>query len=335
MVTRKDVALKAGVSVATVSNVFNRKVYVLPDTERKVKQAAEELKYIPNFTARSLSLGHSYQIGVAVSECTNPYHMEIFEAISEYAADYGFMVTLLAISERFAGTLEFLRQRQFDAFVNFSNQVYPPELIEILEQKQTLLVNFAKDKGLNFNIELYDAVVKAMRCLKDLGHQKVGCISNMDSVRWNIDSRGAAFMKNRVEMGFCTDEDLIVYSDTNTLNSERVGYEGVKRLFSARDDVTALLVTNDLGALGAISALKEMGYRVPEDVSVIGCDGIYLGEYCSPRLSTISVDKVEYGHTIAERMVNCINSDEMPHGELYSINAQFIQRDSVAKARNR
>lgn len=333
MVTRKEVALKAGVSVATVSNVFNQKVFVLPETVAKVKQAAEELRYVPNFTARSLSLGHSYQIGIAVSECSNPHHMEIFKAISKYAANQGFMVTLFSMNERFESMLDFLRQRQFDAFVNFSNRVYPEALIDLLEHKNTVLVNFCENKGLNFGLDRYGATVTAMERLSDLGHKNVGYVSTMDRFRWQEDARGKAFLENRAAMGFCCDDSYIKMSEDNNMPSEEAGYFLTKKLMEEHREITALFVTNDLSALGALRALNEAALRVPQDVSVIGCDGISIGEFYTPRLSTIWFDKDEYGRVIAEETIRCINQEDHDGRENYRMVCTYLERDSTAPVR--
>ena len=332
MVTRKEVAERAGVSVATVSNVFNKKVYVRPETVRKVERAAAELKYVPNFTARTLSLGHSYQIAIAVSECTNPYHMEIFEAVSDYAADRGFMVTLFSVNERMRSSMNFLRERQFDAFINFSNQVYPEELIDLLKSKKTLLVNFG-DMGLNFSVDVYKPTVAALEHLQALGHTRVGYVSTMDSLRWKADMRGRAFTEHLARLGLCEDENLIVYNSDYSALSEEVGYRNTVELLRRRRDFTALLTTNDLAALGAMRALREAGLAVPDDVSVIGCDGIESSRYAVPALSTIWYDKRAYGECIAEKIISCVRENRTPQGEIYRFESEYMPRESVAKVR--
>ena len=97
MITRRDVAARAGVSVATVSNVLNKKGIVQPETEKRVYRAVEELGYIPDETARNLSLGRSNHIGVALNELTNPYHMEVVHGIERQASASGFHVTVCNI----------------------------------------------------------------------------------------------------------------------------------------------------------------------------------------------------------------------------------------------
>lgn len=334
MVTRKEVAERAGVSVATVSNVFTKKVYVLPETVRKVEEAAQELKYVPNFTARSLSLGHSYQIGIAVSECTNPYHAELFEAMSDYSSAHGFMVTLFAVNERFRNAMNFLHERQFDAFVNFSNQMFPEGLVEMLERKNTLLVNFGAQKGLESIMDFYGVMTAAMEEVSRLGHKRVGYVSTMDEMRYSADLRGKAFRDNRKQLGFDEDEELIVYNGDYTQLSETIGYRNMKQLLARGKGVTAVFTTNDLAAFGAMCAVKEAGLRVPEDISIIGCDGISLGEYTSPRLSTLWFDKTEHGVQLAKTVIDAILNGDSCAGKTVIAKGKLLLRNSLAKCPN-
>jgi LacI family transcriptional regulator/LacI family repressor for deo operon, udp, cdd, tsx, nupC, and nupG len=329
LVTRKEVAERAGVSVATVSNVLSKKVYVLPETVEKVERAVRELKYVPNFTARSLSLGHAYQIGIAVSECTNPYHMEVFEAISDYSLKRGFMVTLFSMNSRFNNAMNFLTERQFDAFINFSNQEFAEDVVELLIRKKTILVNFPQT-GLSFSFDYYDAMQEVMEKVCELGHDKVGYVSTMDSLRFAVDRRGMAFYDHRARLGFGEDDDYIVFNDDYSSPSEAVGYRKTKELFARKNDITAIFVTNDLAAIGAIRALKDMGLRVPEDVSVIGCDGLSLGEYCDPRLTTLWFDKTEHGKIIASHVIDKILSGSTEYDPPLMVKGKVLYRNSLA-----
>lgn len=329
MVTRKEVAERAGVSVATVSNVLSKKVYVLPETVEKVERAVRELKYVPNFTARSLSLGHAYQIGIAVSECTNPYHMEVFEAISDYSLSRGFMVTLFSMNDRFNNAMNFLTERQFDAFINFSNQKFTDEAIELLVSKKTILVNFSKS-GPSFSFDYYDAMREVMEKVSELGHTKVGYVSTMDPMRFAVDRRGIAFYEHRARLGFGEDDDYIVFNDDYASPSEAVGYRKTKELLTRKNDITAIFVTNDLAAIGALRAIKDMGMRVPEDISVIGCDGILLGEYCEPRLTTLWFDKTEHGKIIASHVIEAILSESTEYDPPLMVQGKVLYRESLA-----
>lgn len=99
MTTRKDVAKLAGVSVATVSNVLSNRLTVSEEKAERVRAAAKQLNYFPNHTARSLSLGLSYHIGVIINEFTNPYHMEIVQYVGKYVTAHGFMMTVFDFKE--------------------------------------------------------------------------------------------------------------------------------------------------------------------------------------------------------------------------------------------
>lgn len=335
MVTRKDVARRAGVSVATVSNVLSKKVFVMPETVKKVEDAVRELKYVPNFTAKSLSLGHAYQIGVAVSECTNPYHMEVFDAISDYALTRGFIVTLFSMNGRFNRVMSFLAERQFDAFINFSNQVFTADVVELLLRKNTILVNFAEYGGPSFAFDYYDAMCEVMERVSELGHRKVGYVSVMDDLRFACDARGKAFREHRERLGFGNDESYIVFNDDYDSPSEAVGYRKTCELLARKKDITALFVTNDMAAIGALCAIRDAGLSVPEDISVIGCDGISLGEFSKPRLTTLWYDKTEYGKIIASRVIDRVLHGDEGEDSLLIVKGKVLYRESLGVCRDR
>lgn len=333
MVTRKDVAARAGVSVATVSNVLNKKGLVQPDTERKVLKAVSELGYVPNETARSLSLGRSNHIGIALNELTNPYHMEVIKGIERYAADYGFHVSICNIEEALHDKTDFLRGRKFDVLVNFMTQSFSSSIFEILQEQDTLLVNFPVKGSFSFHVDSGNAILKSMALLQECGHRKVGYISTIDRRRWKVDIRGRIYEENLSLFGFEKHPEYVVYNDDYSKPSWQVGYERGIELFTRHPEITAVYVSNDVGALGVLRALKDLRMRCPEDVSVIGYDGIRIGRLFTPSLVSIGCDNEAYGTEMARHIVDCVLRKENIPSEEYSFRAEMIEGESVAKCR--
>ena len=118
--------------------------------------------------------------------------------------------------------------------------------------------------------------------LKDYGHKTVGYVSTIDRLLFRYDERGKAFREGVRRCGMCQDEDLVEFNEEHAVLSENVGYEGLKRLLERRSDVTAVFCTNDMAAIGAIRAARDLKLRVPEDLSVIGCDDINLASMTTP-----------------------------------------------------
>ncbi len=323
MTTRKDVAKLAGVSVATVSNVLSGRLTVSDEKAERVRSAAKQLNYFPNHTARSLSLGLSYHIGVVINEFTNPYHMEIVQYIGKYVTARGFMMTVFDFKEDANIVCRFLGERQFDALVNFSSNVYSQELLNSLKSRGTILVNFANVSDIEVHHDVVGAMLKYMEKLQSLGHKKVGYVSIIDSLRFFADERGKTFTEHRKEFGFDENPEYIVFNENLNRESGETGYELTKQLMTVHPEITALFVMNDVAAFGAIRALKELGLSCPEDVSVIGCDDILISRDYVPSLSSITFDKEEYGTEIGRRII-----DRMQNGTDYSSDVYIVEADA-------
>lgn len=332
MATRKDVAKLAGVSVATVSNVLGKRLTVSDDKANRVLEAARKLNYIPNHTARCLSSGRSNHIGVIVNEFTNPYHMEIVQFIGKYVMKNGFMMTVLDFQEESKNINKMLGEWQFDALINFSSNIYSERLLSNLRSRGIVLVNFANVSDMEVHHDVSEAMLQCMKRLQELGHTKVGYVSTLDSMRWLDDERGKVFTEERANCGFTFNEDYVVYNDDYTKSSIQIGYGGCKTLFAKNKDITAIFATNDMAAMGAVRALKEMGYDCPKDVSVIGCDDILSSRNCVPSLTTIGFDKEEYGTEIAKRVLDKLQNGT-EYSEHYCIQAKAIFRESIDIAR--
>lgn len=332
MVTRTDVARKAGVSVGTVSNVMNNKPSVKPEYVLKVKRAIEELNYVPDFTAKCLASRRSNHIGVAVYEMTNPYHAEIIEGLEEYAAGKGYMVTTFLLDNKLPQKLDAICERRLDGLVNFMTNELPENFVNILQNQNTVLVNFRKDNSFLVQNDYEKAMLVFMRQLSELGHKKVAYVSTVDELRFKADSRGKTFLSMREKYGFSEESSLVLCNDDYSLRSEQVGYLLADALIEKNPEVTAVFATNDLCAVGLIKRLSELGYGCPKDISVIGCDNIALSGYLTPGLCTIGFDKREYGRSIAKAIIDKIDSNyEQPYTTI-RFEAKAVMRGSVDKA---
>ena len=331
MITRTDVAKRAGVSVGTVSNVMNNKPFVKPEYVIKVKRAIEELNYIPDFTAKSLACRKSNHIGVAIFELTNPYHAEIIEAMEKYAAERGYMVTTFLLNNKKPQKFDSICERRLDGLVNFMTNDLPTNFVNILQKQNTVLVNFAKDNSFIVVNDYSKAMLTFMRLLSSLGHKNVAYVSTIDILRFQADSRGKTFLSNRRELGLSEDDSLIFCNSDYSLRSEQIGYRLADEIFKVNPAITAVFATNDLCAIGLMKRFSEMGYSCPKDISIIGCDNIALSSYYIPSLCTIELDKKKYGRSIVKTIIEKIeNPSKFPYKSL-NFEAQTVLRDSVDK----
>lgn len=328
MVTRKDVAKKAGVSEGTVSNVINNKVFVKPEKRDVVLKVIKELNYIPDQTARNLARRKSSHIGIAIYETTNPYHMEIIKKIEDYAIKRGYIVSTFMLDNNMSYKLKSITERKLDGLVNFMTNLYPDEFIETLKRMGTVLINFDESNSSMFINDYTEAMKNLMIKLKELGHKKIAYISCLDEKNFAVDSRGIQFKKSVKELGFKKAD--IYYNHNFDSTSDEIGVNLTKQLLLKNKNVTAIFCTNDLAAIGCIRALADKGIYVPKDISVIGCDNINISSILYPSLTTITIDKAKQGEEIAMQIIEQISTKK---SIVKHYVAKEIIRESLAKAK--
>ncbi len=334
MVTRTEVARRAGVSVGTVSNVMNNKQFVRPELVRRVKAAIEELNYVPDFTAKSLASRRSNHIGVALYEMTNPYHAEIIQGLEKYASECNYMVTTFLLDNKSNKKFDAICERRLDGLINFMTNDLPRSFTEILKRQKTVLVNFNPQDSFIVMNDYTQSMLECMKLLSDYGHKKVGYICSSDAIRFSADTRGNTFLENRLKFGFDCDDSLVMCNNDYTMLSEQIGYRLCGELLKAHPDVSAIFCTNDLTAFGAIRKIAEAGLKCPDDISVIGCDDISLGEYYNPPLSTMSFDKMQHGANIAKKIIDKIENPESFDYEKIVVESTLKLRGSIAKCKS-
>lgn len=323
MITRKDVAKYAGVSEATVSNVMNGKAIVLPKTREKVLAAVQELNYVPNQNARTLTMKRSKHIGIAIYETTNPYHMELAKIIEEYAGTQGFIISLFMLDNNMADKLDIIAQRRLDALINFMTNQYPDIFINNLRKNGTQLVNFNHNLGSVFENDYFDAQQIIMDKAKELGHKNIAYICSMDEKGFCADSRGKQWYHGCTEF----ENSKAYFNSDFNLNSNEVGYNLAKQVI--KDGLASVVFcTNDLVAIGCMRAYYEAGIKVPQEVSVIGCDDIDIAKVIVPALTTITIDKRRQGQDIALDVISQITENKFV---AKSYKAVPVFRESLSK----
>lgn len=310
MMTRKEVAIRAGVSVGTVSNVINRKKFVKPELVKRVQNAIAELNYVPDYNAKSLASKRSKHLGIALYEMSNPYHVEIIKGIESYAAEHGYIVTIFLLENEQDKKMDAICERRLEGLINFMTNDFPGTFTDILLNQNITLVNFLESNSFTIKNHYRDSMLFYMQRLQELGHKNVAYIWGFGKERFIDDDRGKVFLSEREHFGFCMDEDLIVYHTQPDVLSQDCGYDLCGKLLQKHKEVTAIFAFNDLAAMGVIRKLSELGYRCPQDISVIGCDGISLGQCFVPSISTITFDKMQCGREIAKCVIDHIENPQ-------------------------
>ena len=298
--TIRDVASAVGVSASTVSRAFGRPEKVDEVTRQRIFRAAEDLGYQPNRAAQSLSTGRTGNIGIVVPDVDNPFFSGVVKGAQTQAHELGYPVFLADSDEdptaelRLAQTLG----RQVDGLILCSSRISDPKLHDIQQMRPVVLINRRVPGLPTVGIDDPDGVRQAVAHLKALRHQRVGYVAGPGTSYSNVDRQKAV------------EQHLTAAGLTYVLvGAFDPSFEGGR---SAADDVlladvTAVIVYNDLMAIGLIGQLTSYGVRIPEELSVIGFDDIPFAAMFTPPLTTVQIPReqagwvaVEYLHALLE-----------------------------------
>ncbi|MDQ7850245.1 MAG: LacI family DNA-binding transcriptional regulator [Armatimonadota bacterium] len=303
--TIRDVALHAGVSVATVSRVINDSPHkVHPVTRRRVLRAVAHLGYYPNAVAQGLRRGTTRTIALIVPDISNPFFPAVARGVEDVARRHGYALVLGntdgdAARER--AYLEILRKRWVDGvlFASASGDARPLRMLRAGGVPAVLIAREATDGEIDtVLVDSFAGMRLATAHLLRLGHRRIAYIGG---------PRGLPVARERLrgyrqalrDQGICPDPRLVVAGDFRVEG----GRTAVRRLLARRSTFTALAAANDLMAIGAMEALRAAGRRIPDDVAVVGFDDIPFAAFVDPPLTTVAQPTYRLGALAMERLL--------------------------------
>ena len=332
--TIKDIARLSGCGVTTVSRVLNNREDVSEETRRKVMEVVEEHSFMPNSNAKHLKQHASGSIAIVVKGTKNLLFADLLEEVQALLHEAGQDAAVYYLDEdenevAYAGRL--CRERQPRGFIFLGGD---PEQFKMgfapITAPSVLLTNSAEELGFDnlssFTTDDESAAERVIDLLADLGHYHIGVLGgNLSCTQVSYQRlKGCEKACERREIPFDVKEqyELCRYSMPDA-------YEAAKRLLLRRPDLTAVFAFSDVMALGAIRAFCDMGKRVPEDISVVGYDGIVSGEYSMPRLTTIKQDTKQ----LAEQGVDTLLRKFMRKGNSVHrvVPFELVKGESVAR----
>lgn len=304
MANIKDVAEHAKVSITTVSHVVNGTRFVSESNRLRVAEAVHALGYVPSAIARSLKNNSTRTLGVIIPNNSNPYFAEIVRSVEArcFAAKYNLILCNSNDDPvRQASYLRVLAEKRIDGLVlvaTGSEAVVRATLGDI----KIPLVLLDRDVAGLANCDLVEVNHTiggeiATRHLLELGHRRVACISGPPGL--------SPSSQRRAGWAQALDAQSIEHKETDLARGDftpQSGYLAMQILLKRKPYPTAIFVCNDLMAFGALTAAREAGLRVPEDLSIVGFDDIELAAFSSPSLTTVVQPKTEIG-TLAAQML--------------------------------
>ncbi|MCD6577648.1 MAG: LacI family DNA-binding transcriptional regulator [Anaerolineaceae bacterium] len=333
MTTVKDVAKKAGVSVATVSHVINSTRFVSEFSKEKVKAAMEELNYRPNAVARSLRRKESKIIGLIIPDNTNPYFAEMAWSIEYASKNQGYSVILCNSDgdvKRESSYLDVLVENQVDGIIMVAAGKSSVNFQKLLERKIPIVMvdrnspNVRTD-SIQINNSLYGEI--ATEHLVALGHHKIACVTGPRDITPSfdrVDGYKKALSKNKIPLK----DSYIIKGDFKPHG----GYLAGCKLLEMKDPPTAIFACNDLMAYGVLHAAAEKNKHCPDDLSIVGFDDIYLSTYINPPLTTIKQPRIEMGDEAVFSLVQRIKTPDRIARNII-LEADLVIRSSTKKVK--
>ncbi|MCR5277910.1 MAG: LacI family transcriptional regulator [Lachnospiraceae bacterium] len=297
--TIMDVAERAGVSKTTVSRVLNRRGSLSEKTIKKVEDAMRELGYYPNEHARALSGVNTKVIGVVISAFNNPFHSELLQQIHKVVRQCDYSIMIAAASdiseekhrERTIGAVEYLLSKQVNGII-FMNHVEPEVFEEVLKKCQstpivTVLSILSSNAPAVFSDDRQGGILAAKH-LRAKGCKKVVHVSGALSgfpYRY-VDERSYSFIQECEKYGISVRnyEYSGLKMDIDKMQSL------IGRIVSENLDMDGIFLSNDIFAAQCVTYAHSLGYKIPDDIKIIGYDGTYIGTLIDPPLSTIQQD---------------------------------------------
>ncbi len=327
------VARRARVSTATVSRVINGTASVAPKTAERVRNAIAALNFYPDVNARSLGSGRSGMYGLIISDITNPYFPELVKAFEDIAVTHDQEVLIANTNydpQRMETCVTRMLQRKVDGVAIMTSEM-DDHLIQKFSHRQIPLVFMdALARGPNVSVVHVDyvaGITMAMRHLFELNHRDIGFISGpitlqsaairMNTYRDVLQQEGIA-----EQQGWLQEGDHRV--EGGALAMDRL-------LASSKHRPTALIASNDLTAIGAMGSIHKAGLRIPEDISVIGFDGIELSAYTQPALTTLFVSRRSLAEE-AFRSLHRPKSGQVEGARENVVQPRLLIRESTAPA---
>jgi DNA-binding LacI/PurR family transcriptional regulator len=330
-VTLKSVAEHLGLTPGTVSAVLNNSAasQSIPErTRRRIIEAARELNYRPNFMARSLRVQRTYTIGVILEEIGDGYGSMIVSGVEEYLRErnYFFLTVAHRHDSRLLQTYsEMLLSRGVEGFLTVDTILTDtPSLPTVAVAGHKKLDNVT-----NIVLDHRHAAEMALRHLKELGHRQIAFLKGQpesadSEVRWESICEVARELDIEVDPGR-------VVQLTGLDSTPELGYPFGRELLARRVPFTALFAYNDISAIGAMRAFQEAGFRVPQDISVVGFDDIVHASFCIPGLTTVRQPLKKMGRTAAETLLAHIEGTGEINGEI-AVQPELILRKSTGAA---
>ena len=333
MSSLKDLARECGVSVATVSKALNGQSDISAATRDRVREAARRMGYVPNMAARAMKTNRTYNLGVLFvderqSGLSHEYFSAVLDSFKVQVEKLGYDITF--INRNLGGKtmtyLEHCHYRGVDGVVIACVNFYDPQVVELVNGDVPVVTI---DHVFNNRMAILSDNVVGTKALVQqawaCGHRRIAFIHGEKTAV--TENRVAGFYQACEELGLKIPEAYVregIYHDADRCAAE------TKALLELPQPPTCIIFPDDFSALGGYNAISEAGLSIPEDVSVMGYDGIYLSRVVKPQLVTYQQNTTALGRTAADKLIELIEHPRVTLPEQIRVSGKLLDGGSVS-----
>ncbi|TDF93286.1 LacI family DNA-binding transcriptional regulator [Paenibacillus piri] len=332
-ITIKDVALQAGVSIATVSRVLNDKDRVKKTTRLKVEEAIRKLNFQPDHTARSMIMKETRTVGLIVPNLSNEYWGLLAEVIQDKLWEYGYSLIICSNNknvEKEQAIIQSFTVRRVDGIIFGSSSLFEgahnnDALLELSHSLHVVSIS-PSIPGINSVIgDNLQGATDAVEHLIRLGHRHIAYIGGPTVSH----ERELGYRNALMTHGIAPNEGLIFRGGDDMVQFSQFGYQSMSSLLDSQKTYTAVFCGNDLIAIGAIRAMEDRHIQVPGHISVVGFDDITTAALYKPSLTTVRQPIRELGNAAVDMVLELIqNGDENHVPKKIVYQNQLVVRES-------
>ena len=332
MISIKDIAELAGVSISTVSRVINEKSYVREEKRKRVLEVIDETGFVPNRAARDIVLKRTSKVGIFLPETFNQFQRQLFSEIAHNLETLRYHTNFFFVSEDEKGeqnNLLKLKSERMDGVIILSEIELPAFRNHLIENNiPTVIVTFENERWKNctsIHIDEEAAAYTVVDYLIKQGHKDIALIGGkLTSFATQRESGYKKALKN-ANIDYL--EELTVYADAYNIAE---GIIKTKELLNRNVKFSSVFAITDELAIGCIRQLKDSSFSIPRDVSVVGIDDIEISSYISPRLTTIEQPLKDMGKMAVEKIHDLISNGVVKE-QNFALPFALIERESVSK----
>jgi LacI family transcriptional regulator/LacI family repressor for deo operon, udp, cdd, tsx, nupC, and nupG len=308
-----DIARRAGVSHSTVSRALRDSPLISPKVRAEIKQLAREMRYVPNAIAQSLQTQRTNTIGVVVTSIADPFYAEVVEGIEQVARTAGLSVLLSASHRDFdqeIAAIDNFHRRRVDGILLTDSRIskHNTKQVEQITVPTVLINSQTKDQPEIFHsvaINDYLGATLAVEHLISLGHTSIGYLGVGDRSNSNQQRlEGYQMTLSKAGLPQVPEWVAINVEDQTRINDVDTGQKMLPKLLNT--EVTSIFCYNDMIAIGALLACHELGISIPQDLSLVGFDGIALSRYVTPPLTTVCQPMLEIGRSAMQMLLDVL-----------------------------